>query len=749
MTEKETYIGLKQELITINESLSSLLSGVQSRPDIAEKRFADWQKACDDIHNLISEEVVRVAVIGAVKSGKSTFVNSLFKGDYLKRGAGVVTSIVTRIRSGKGLKAVLFFKTWDEINTEIEHALFMLPSWEKDEDDKPFDIRRGRDRRELQSAIDRLNDDLLITDGIRNTSFILMSLYLKGYDTVSETISADSTTTEFSGDRFPEHRTFVADDALAVYLKDIELEINDGDIERSIEIADCQGSDSPNPLHLAMIQDYLVRTHFIVYVISSRTGLRQADIRFLSIIKKMGILKNILFVVNSDFSEHDTAEDLKTLVNKVREELALVRPDPEVYTFSALFNLFNSISGSLKQKDKLRLEYWNDEKELVDLSNNERSRFEEALNGKLTKERFGLLLRNQLERMDVMASGIERWVKVNEELLDKGVKGSKATIKKMVHLQKRMKQIKSLMKNTFRGATADILKELKSDVDRFFNVHPGSVLEQTTNFVSQYSVSVEKHREKLTTSSFTNTLYLLFQEFKQSLDTFMAETINPEITRFSGEIENRIKTSMEAIAGPYQMMAYDDIAELKAVVDIAGNENKTNGIDGQAMLDLDVLKRVAGLKLPSSTATLQYYSKVKTETIIRLGLYSVKKLFKKAFKKASEDEKDEQMRALADGVRLIKRETEKSITFHFENYRENFKFQYVSRLLETASEHLHQLLLERFQTFNTDIKAMEKIIEKKGSDREEMISYLDQLANDIQRLEDSIDRVRTAIEKVA
>ena len=110
-------------------------------------------------------------------------------------------------------------------------------------------------------------------------------------------IGPDTVTLCYAEDHFGEHRTFVGNDILAVYLKDVELEINTGDIDSHIEIADCQGSDSSNPLHLTSIQDYLLRTHLIVYVISSRTGLRQADIKFLSMIKKMGIMENILFVL--------------------------------------------------------------------------------------------------------------------------------------------------------------------------------------------------------------------------------------------------------------------------------------------------------------------------------------------------------------------------------------------------------------------------------------------------------------------
>ena len=68
-----------------------------------------------------------MAVVGPIKSGKSTFLNSLLKGDFLKRGAGVVTSIVTRVRSGERLKATLYYKSWEEVNEDMEQALVLFP----------------------------------------------------------------------------------------------------------------------------------------------------------------------------------------------------------------------------------------------------------------------------------------------------------------------------------------------------------------------------------------------------------------------------------------------------------------------------------------------------------------------------------------------------------------------------------------------------------------------------------------------
>jgi GTPase SAR1 family protein len=738
---KETYSSLKNDLIELNKSLSSLLISVKDRTDIAGARFSNWQKACESIHQQITEEVVRVAVIGPVKSGKSTLINSLFRGDYLKRGAGVLTSIVTRIRSGEHIRAVLFFKSWEEVNADIEQALVMLPTWDQKGEDGHFDIRLEQNRKTLSTALERLSDDLVIRDGVRDANIVLLSLYLKGFDQVRGIISSDSMTEEFRDERFSEHQTYVGNDELSVYLKDIELEINSDYLDRSIEIADCQGSDSPNPLHLAMIQDYLLRTHFIIYVVSSRIGLRQADIRFLSIIKKMGILDNILFVVNNDFSEHESTEELEKLVDKVKEELALLRPEPDVYTFSALFNLFSSLSVDLTKRDNLRLSQWMAEEDLAASSNRETERFQSALNDKLTQERFGLLLRNHLERMSVIVSGVERWASMNREILEKDADGAAAMITKVEHHHERMEQIKSLIKSTLSGAQERIMKELRTDIDRFFNVHSGGMINQTIAYVREYSVATEKYRTKLSTSGFSNTLYLVFQEFKRALDTFIAETIDPEIARFVREVENRIRKHMDSVSIPYYSMASEDIAELKASIS-SPDEKISQSRNVQGLLDLDALKQSTGLTIPSSSTAIRYSAKLKTEAMVRLGFYSVRNLFKKALKKAPENEKDEHVRALADGVKIIKSETEDSLVFHFENYRENFKFQYVAKLIEAASEYLYALLMERYETYNTDIKALETVIEKKGGNREYMIHFLNGTGENLRTLHNSIDGIR-------
>ena len=103
-----------------------------------------------------------------------------------------------------------------------------------------------------------LGSDRLISNGAKDAQSLLLSLYLKGYDKVRGHLEAGRGLVVFEGRDFLKHREFTGDDALAVFLKDILLYMDGGRVAADMEIADCQGSDSPNPFHLAMIQDYLL-----------------------------------------------------------------------------------------------------------------------------------------------------------------------------------------------------------------------------------------------------------------------------------------------------------------------------------------------------------------------------------------------------------------------------------------------------------------------------------------------------------
>jgi len=743
----ELFDTLHSDVVNINQDLNSLVKKGKSIPEMSGPSFEIWEKTCQSTEKQLSEEILRVAVVGAVKSGKSTFTNSLFKGDYLKRGAGIVTSIVTRVRRGLSLEATLCFKSWDEVNLDIEQALRLLPLLHEKPEHTSFDIRNEENRLNLDQSLQALGPDALLTDGFRNANSVLLSSYLKGYERVTSFVSLKAHDHQFKNGEFSKHLPFVGEDALAVYLNDVELEINTGDLAGDIEIADCQGSDSPNPLHLAMIQDYLLLTHLIVYVVSSRTGLRQADIRFLTIIKKMGLLENIVFVINCDFSEHETIANLNKLVTRIKEEISLIKTDPEIYCFSSLYHLFKIQKKPLSQRDKMRLEQWESEKAFIDFSESELTRFHSAFYHKLTTKRYALLINNHIERLGLLSVDLAHWAQLNKDILTSD--GNKATliIEKIKHHQEKMHQVETVIKSSFDGAVHFVKEELKATIAQFFNMQKGGIIERTLSFIEQYHLSLEQYDQFLTDKGFSNTLYRLFEEFKQAVDRFITEEVNPEIVRFIKEKEQWIGTYLCSVASPYDGIIRDTLMEYDQAMAAFGMDHKKSWSTKIEFQDVDQIRSSLGLRYPISITTLRYSARVKTEATLRLGLYKTVRVIKNLFKKPVLSKNEEGMRALKMGIHKIKRETKDAILSHFMDNKENIKFQYFFKLADAIADNCYRMLLGRFQMYTHNLSQLAEMINKKEIDRESIAHNLSEIAQSSVEISHRITRIKeTTIE---
>jgi len=110
----ERYDHIKNNMLDINKEIRHTIQTALSSDGMSAQSLETWQSTTERIQRQLAEETIRIAVVGSIKSGKSTLTNFLFGGDYVKRGAGVVTSIITKVRPGNGIKAKLEFKTWDE-----------------------------------------------------------------------------------------------------------------------------------------------------------------------------------------------------------------------------------------------------------------------------------------------------------------------------------------------------------------------------------------------------------------------------------------------------------------------------------------------------------------------------------------------------------------------------------------------------------------------------------------------------------
>jgi len=737
-----TYQDKREEILDINSAFFSLLTHAETLSKKEDNAFVQWKKVSRRSTAEIQGEMLKVAVVGSIKSGKSTFVNSLLGGEFLKRGAGVVTSIVTRVRNGKKPTALLYFKSWDEINDEIRRAIAIFPGENWTVDPTDFDLRREADRNDLSRSLASFDTGHLIRQGELNADSVLLSSYLKGFDRVKDVVSSESRTQTYSGDDFHFHRHFSGDDSHAVYLKDLQLDVDAPILNDHLEIADCQGSDSPNPHHLAMIQDYLLTANLLIYVISSRTGLRRADLRFLSMIKKMGIMDNILFVINCDFSEHDNLSGLSRLVENANESLGLICQDPAVFAFSSLYNLFVNTVDDLTEKDQARLAQWALDQPLVDFSKEETQRFDDALTYKLTHDRYFLLLKNHLGRIHLACEGVRHWVGARQDLINSDADQIKTTLLHLSDQQKKNQEMGAMIRATLDGASATAQKKIRDDVNRFFDPVSGDLIEKAVSFIRLYQVEIDFAEEELESTGFTTALYALFQQFKNSVDRLMTTSINPDIVKFVREAEQQIADTFDQIAKPFELMVHDAVIENNAALSDQGLTPVTTAVDEWTRPNLDLVKSMSGLTLPSATAVMRYSARIKSDAVLRYGAYSLVRWFRKIIKKPDKSKYSEGLKALKDSMRRMKRETERSIKAQFKDYQEYIKFQYLFKFIDGYADVIHEALMAHFASYQADLSQVSDLIDNQSVNKQETIQALNELQAESKRIAQRIDLLR-------
>jgi hypothetical protein len=164
---------------------------------------------------------------------------------------------------------------------------------------------------------------------------------------------------------------------------------------------------------------------------------------------------------------------------------------------------------------------------------------------------------------------------------------------------------------------------------------------------------------------------------------------------------------------------------------------------------MDTVISAGSVSPPPLVTAMHYSTKIKTEAIMRLGLYRVMRNVSKLFRKSSDREGEETLRALKDAIRRMKRETGKSVAFHLKDYRENLKFRYLFKLTEATSDGFAQTVLDRFQAYFSDLSAIMERIGTSKNDKARAMKILNEMDQISRQLNKKLDRIRKEIEQVS
>jgi len=537
----------------------------------AEGQGRHWFKVLSQVQAHAAEDLCRVAVVGAVKSGKSTAINALVGQDLLRRGAGILTAMITRVQPGEP-QAVLQFKDWGEINGEINRALGLLPSSRLKERAAPFDLRRAEDRDLLTQVLSDAEVENLWGEGSLDPNYLLLKSYLEGYGLVQEILASSGNLT-LKGSALARHGEMVTREATAVFLKDALLTVPFPWEAGGMELGDCQGSDSPIPQHLAQVLAYLVKSDLVLYVVSSRVGLRQADFQFLRELKRMGLLPHIFFLLNLDLGEHSSLAEAARLRDRVVQELAMWQPDPRIYAFSALQLLLErrrTKGEGLDPREAALLSVWEVVPESSAYSRKEAARFEEHLKAAVRDLRTRRLAGGTLAQVLMAVRGLREQAELTRDFLGQDLGAIQEMQRRLEGRQQPLKATLASLHQTLEGAGSRLKKVLRDRVTSLMDTHRGQVGAALVGFIRNYEPEWDRLAPpEAAAAQFRSALYKLFQDLVTELDRYVSAEVNVVVVEFVQAQEEWLRQELSRVGAPLLLslqesltLYYREMAEL-------------------------------------------------------------------------------------------------------------------------------------------------------------------------------------------
>ena len=687
---------------------------VEDIPQLWDQSFNTYKTNCRRIPEYISEGRLKIAVVGVIKSGKSTFVNSLVGKELVKRGAGVITSITTRIRKGRKNQATFYFKSWDDINFQIQNALLLFP--DEGTDNKllnNFDIRRKNDRNYLKKAYQTLIQDFPDKKAQIRPEILLIKYAILGFDKCKDLVNADENIIRFKSREFDKHKAYTSDPNIAFYLKDVCIDVFGKKLDPNLEIADCQGADSTDPAQLEQILTYLESSNLIIYCISSRIGLRQSDITFLNQIKNLGLLENIIFINNCDLTEHENLDDLIKIKTSIQQTLDFLEIHPQIFSFSSLYNLFLNLESKLNKKDKNRLKFWQEEKKIVQYCDMKTQEFNSLFKQVIDKNRHEILISNHLKRLDIIIDQLDQKIDIYLDLLSFDKAKEESAKKTLDNVVNNSIRLEAIVDNSFKGVVKGLKQDIESNLKNMFIHDDKAILQKAHNYIRTMVLDVEKYKSKTNASGFNQILYLMFQDFKRGLDLFVIEEVKPELKRFVQDQEAKITLYFQSLFDSYQI----DLLKPEHYSQFETDSKLTHPkVDFKTSVDIGNIKKIMGLNLPSIIFEAKYTKRIKTNVFTGFSLQTLSQILSALFNRKSGVSFSPGLKTAA---LKIKKENQKIIIDQFEQYHMNLKTGYFFPLIEAATRDFKEKTKEQFKQYQFFKEEMDKLFYLKNDEKKE------------------------------
>ncbi|MCD6430426.1 MAG: dynamin family protein [Deltaproteobacteria bacterium] len=393
------------------KKLDNILAKLETDWPQGNNHLQRWRQTLTTLADLRTSFSLPVTCIGPVKSGKSTLINTLAGADLLPTGAGITTSFPTTVSTGKNFSAHIELQPETTINEMFAQAVNLLFS--DDLGERQLSLFKAGDRLQIDALLNNYQHRSTLTrHGIFNESYRLLRNLINGAEKVAEHYLNQQLDFIINNPDDHRYRLFIRDETLSPYLLGIQIKAALKLLPPYLALRDLPGLDTPNPSHQSVIVQQLGESPALIYVISSRIGLRQADYQLLEHLRELGLEERLLFVINLDLDEHPNKKELGTIIDRCTEELRELGFTQPLYAFSALALFWSrpEIFAQLNKACQQRFARWQEEGEKLATSTKGAEDFLNRLIDLGENEATTALLQHSEKRLQQIVGSTQRLI---------------------------------------------------------------------------------------------------------------------------------------------------------------------------------------------------------------------------------------------------------------------------------------------------------------------------------------------------
>ncbi len=714
----DNHTEFKKKILNRAEILEKTILELE-RAGMADASTAErWRSHLAGIGESLQDPLLKIAVVGSVKSGKSTLINAILGQDLLKRGAGIITAFITRVATSGTPGGWVELKPWSQINQEINASLRMLPVFAHEGGEmEDLDIRKPEDRERIASWLDKMKFEWLQSRGNVDPHFMFLDCCLRGFPLIEGEIGEETGRREFEAADLQRHQLYVGDERRAAWVRDIEINCPVSWLGERIELADCQGSDSPNPSHFELLQKYLLQSHSIIYVIGSRTGLREADFKLFDLLKALKVFPQTLFVLNSDLDLHGDLDDLEKIQERVRSELSWVTPDPNLFTFSALCQLLKQLEDGPSKFESRHLKLWKESKAVAKSTESGFAAFKKELEEQIRSKRSQVLLGFGMSRLDMVASNVLDLVQINRSALDKSAEAIQGTAEQIRTRRMALHAALESLAETVSGLNQSLKREMDGRIESCFHPAKGRVVREAVDMVERHPVELGCRCETADYTGLIREYYAFYLEFRRDITRRLTESVNLRIMEFAKNeelfIRDRIRESSQAL------WSFFDAALADYRRGVLGMDEAPKHADSYLAGELDF----SNVPPPSPFSSfLERDSIARGILFLKFGLNSfaalisgIKSKMRKSILPGVEDKSAAKL--FEKGMRNAKAEAKAELLRAFAHFTQDLKSDYLFRLVDEGSVFLLREFRARAEVVHVDFADLLRRSNLRGEQR--------------------------------